>query len=41
MFGLVTARFLIEYAALDKFAAHLEHVPDGKRDSAVLIGPAA
>jgi hypothetical protein len=36
----VTARFLVEYAALGEFASHLEEVLDGKRDKAVLGGTA-
>jgi len=35
---LVTAHFLAEYAALDKFASNFEQVLDGRRDSAVLRG---
>ena len=35
---LVTARFLTEYSALDKFASSLEQVLDGKSESAVLPG---
>jgi len=34
-----TARFLVEYNALDEFASHLEQVLDGKREAAVLSGP--
>ncbi len=34
----VTARFLTEYAALDRFASHLEQVLDGNRNEAVLSG---
>jgi hypothetical protein len=34
-----TARFLVEYNALDEFASHLEQVIDGKREAAVLSGP--
>jgi hypothetical protein len=36
----LTARFLVEYAALGEFASHLEEVLDGKRDKAVLSGTA-
>lgn len=36
----VTVRFLTEYAALEEFAANLEQVLDGKRESAVLSGTA-
>lgn len=34
----LTARFLVEYNALETFASDLEDVLDGKRDVAVLLG---